>query len=217
MVESMHRDHHEYYGCLYGNGLVDSVVVCMSWIAQRVRWCRVDRFCKIWLARCVSAFVWANSTIWIAKRAISLSVKQSHAWPRQPLGVYNMENVTLEEYNIAYAPFRSKESGVCNIEVYRTGRCSCDSRMIKSICFYITSVDEKCDLQDIVVYCLLTFRTCMSEFLHSWCDTHISCRCIRAAGNDVTYSVSKCPVCYLFIAPNEPRSYNWALMEFLKV
>ncbi len=37
MLESMQRDHHEYDGCLYANGLVDSVVVCMMCIAHRVR------------------------------------------------------------------------------------------------------------------------------------------------------------------------------------
>ncbi len=35
------------------------------------------------------------------------------------------------------------------------------------ICFYIASVVEECDLQELVVYCLVTFRTCMSEFVHA--------------------------------------------------
>jgi hypothetical protein len=51
-----------------------------------------------------------------------------------------------DEHMAAFASFRSKESCVCNIEDYRTGRCSCDSRWINPICFYITNVVEKGDL-----------------------------------------------------------------------
>ncbi len=105
-----------------------------------------------------------------------------------------------DEQLAACASFRSKETGVCNIEVYRTGRCTCDSRRIKPICFYIASVVEECDLQELVVYCLVTFRTCMSEFVHAWCDTHISCKCLTAGGHD-------------FYSTERGRSHNRAFRD----